>query len=475
MKILYVTGEAAPFSASGGLGDVMGALPGEVKKASPQSQIGVILPLYGSLSPVHRRSLKKITEFTFAYGWRQAYCGVFSAVFHDVTYYFVDNEQYFKRDTLYGQYDDGERFAYFCRAVLEFILRENLVPDVLHANDWQTALSVVYPKTRYKGNPAFARMKTVFTIHNIEYQGKYDLGIMGDIFDIADGDRNVMEYDGCLNLMKAAVVCADRVTTVSPTYAVEIKEPYFAYGLSPVIRMQGDKLSGIINGIDVEAFSSLQTDIPFPFAPSDFVKGKAANKAFLQKTLGLPEKPDVPLIVMVTRLTEGKGIDLLLRVFDEMMSMNIQFALLGTGDKKYETLLDHLAKRYPDKARVLLKFDRGLSKLMYASGDLFLMPSKTEPCGLAQMIACRYGTLPIVHGVGGLSDSIIPYDLPKANGFVLRNFNAHDMLFRIKDALLLYENPAAFRVLCENALKTDFSWSVSAPKYVALYSSLSAR
>ncbi len=467
MKILYVASEAAPYAASGGLGDVMGSLPQEIK-AVTGGEVGVILPLYSSISSAYRERMTLVDTFTLAYGWRKSYCGIYRLTEGGVDWFFVDNEQYFKRDSMYGQHDDGERYAYFCLAVVEFMLRTDYIPDVLHANDWQTALSVIYLKLNHFDNPRLSHIKTVFTIHNIEYQGKYGMDILGDIFNISYENANVMEYDGCINLLKGAIVCADRVTTVSPNYANELRDPYFAYGLSPIIRMFGSKMSGIINGLDVGYFNPEKNDIPYTYSLANIPEGKKENKRHLQRSLGLPET-DAPLLVMITRLTEGKGVDLVLHVFEELLAENIQLVLLGTGDKRYEELFALLASRHPDKARALIKFDRLLSKEMYAAADIFLMPSKTEPCGLAQMIACRYGTVPVVHGVGGLADSIVSYGEEGSNGFVFRHFNAHDMLFRIKDALALYENKEEWEALSLRAAQSDFTWKASADGYLSLY------
>lgn len=469
MKILYVTGEAAPFAASGGLGDVMGSLPAEVKACGQNAEVAVILPLYAQVSKEHRSRMVRVLEGEFSYSWRTSYIGIYRLTEKGVDYYFVDNEQYFKRPTMYGQYDDGERYAYFGHAVIEFMLRTGFIPDVLHANDWQAALSVVYLKTRYRMCEELRGIKTVFTIHNIEYQGRYGMHTLSDIFDIGYEDAAIMEYNGDINLLKGAVVCADRVSTVSPNYAKELSDPYFAYGLEHIIRAESHKMSGIINGLDVEYFNSQKNDIPFPFGKENVREGKARNKAHLQEALGLPVSADTPMIAMITRLTEGKGVDLVLHVFEELLEENVQFVLLGTGDARYEQIFELLCARHGDRARALLKFDRNLSKEIYASADIFLMPSKTEPCGLAQMIACRYGTIPVVHGVGGLADSIVPYGDEGGNGFVFRNFNAHDMLFRIKEALSLYENKQGFDALRQSAMSSDFTWRASAEKYIELY------
>ena len=467
MNILYVASEVAPFAASGGLGDVMGALP-KTLAANTADTISVILPLYASVSAEYREAMTLVDEFSFMYGWRHAYCGIHLLEQDGVRYYFVDNEQYFYRSSLYGQYDDGERFAYFCRAVIEFMLRLPEHFDVLHANDWQSALAVIYLKTRFYDTESLRGIKTVYTIHNIEYQGKYDTYILGDIFDLDERFLPYLEYDGCLNLMKGAIVCADMVSTVSPSYAKELKDPFVAFGLAPIIEANQNKLRGIINGIDTDTFSPKAPDTFYPYGSRDSAKGKLENKRALQRMLGL-EETDAPLAVMITRLTHGKGIDLVLHVFEEMMEAGIQFVLLGTGEESYERIFSDLCGRYPDRARALIKFDRSLSKMMYAAADLFLMPSKSEPCGLAQMIACSYGALPVVRKVGGLGDTIISPDREGANGFVFRNFNAHELLFTVKDACALYENRQAWRTMVKSAMKTDFSWNNSAKKYIEMY------
>ena len=474
MRILYVASEAAPFAASGGLGDVMGALPKSVKRIlGKDSEVGVILPLYSSIKPEYRAKMKKITEFWFHHSWRNAYCGVFLLTEAGVNYYFIDNEYYFKRDSFYGAFDDGERFAYFSHAVIEFILHENKVPQILHANDWQSALSVIYSKLKYADNPMLFGMKTVFTIHNIEYQGKYGEEVMGDLFDLDTKYTSVLEYDGCLNLLKGAMVCADSVTTVSPNYRNELRRDFFAFGLHNVVAMCENKMSGVINGIDTKAFSPSSEDIAFPYTLKTLAEGKNKNKEALQKELSLPVRADVPVIAMVTRLTEGKGVDLVIRVFEEILSLDVQFILLGTGDARYERIFSDISARHGDKARALIKFDRRLSKQIYAAADIFLMPSKSEPCGLAQMIACSYGTVPLVRNVGGLHDSIRPYGEENANGFRFDNFNAHDMLFTLKDALhLYYDAPKEWDVLRRSAMRSDFRWKNSAEEYLKIYAQL---
>ena len=475
MKILYVASEAAPYAASGGLGDVMGALPHSIKKLSEKdTSVSVILPLYRSIPDEYRKKMKKITEFRFYLGWRNAYCGVFEIKAKNVRYIFLDNEYYFYRDQLYGDFDDGERFAYFSRAVIEYIRYTGEIPDVLHANDWQSALTVVYLKTKYRNDPTLSRIKTVFTIHNIEYQGKYDINILSDIFDLDPSYLPYVEYDGCINLLKGAIATADVVSTVSDNYAKELHNPYFSFGLSPMIDMFGDKLHGIVNGIDLSYFNpNKKNDCIIPYSAANAINEKAANKKALQEALGLPIDETIPLISMVTRLTAGKGIDLVLHIFEELIEENVQFVILGTGEENYERIFSILAERHGDKVRAIMKFDRNLSKQIYASSDIFLMPSKSEPCGLAQMIACRYGTIPIVHGVGGLKDTIIPYGQQNANGFVFDHFNAHELLYSVKHALSIKcNNQDDWNKLVKQAMKTDFSWDASAKKNLQLYAKI---
>ncbi len=476
MKILYVTSEAAPFAASGGLGDVMGALPKALEALRPgENEISVVMPLYGQINAKMREKMTFVTSFDFQYSWRQEYCGIFVSEVSGVKYYFIDNERYFKRDGgLYGQYDDGERYAYFSMAVMEFMLRCNMIPDVIHANDWQTAMTVVYLRTKYSSCETLQGVKSIYTIHNIEYQGKFDPYILGNVFGLDEGYKSILEFDGCLNLMKGAIVCADRVNTVSPNYANELRHAFFACGLQNIVNMYSHKFSGVINGIDTEYFSpKTGGDIQFAFTDKKVKEGKAKNKVALQAELGLPQNPDTPMIIMITRLTHAKGIDLVLRIFEELMQEDVQFVLLGTGDEPYERIFSNLAARSSDKARALIKFDRVLSKQMYASADIFLMPSKSEPCGLSQMIACSYGTIPVVRAVGGLYDSIIPYGADNSNGFLFNNFNAHEMLFKIKDALNLYRNNRVeWDQLVARAMHTDFTWKKSAEKYLEIYHSL---
>lgn len=470
MKILYVTSEANPFAASGGLGDVMGALPAAVREEGHEA--AVIMPLYDTVKEVHRVRLEKVIDISFNLAWRETGASIFKIEENGVTYYFVENHRYFSRGRLYGEFDDAERFAFFSKAVIEFMIQSGNVPDILHANDWQTALTVIYLKTEFAHHPALSGIKTVYTIHNIEYQGQYGYQVLGDIFGISGNYMGVLEYDGCVNLMKGAIVVSDYVTTVSPNYANELEYDFFSFGLSPIIKAAKYKIAGVINGIDYNYFSPEKGgDIVKKFTTRTVKSGKAANKKALQEELGLEVRPDVPLLVMITRLTAGKGIDLVLHILEEVLREDVQVVILGTGDKEYEVIFSEMARRH-DNLVALIKFDRVISKKMYASADIFVMPSKSEPCGLAQMIACSYGTVPIVRSVGGLYDSIKPWGTEGGNGFRFDNYNAHELLYSIKNAVSLYREPKEWAKLVLAAKKSDFTWKNSAEKYIKIYNKL---
>ncbi len=472
MKILYVTSEANPFAASGGLGDVLGALPIAIEE-SGRAQAEVIMPLYSSMKEEHRKNLEKVADISFKFSWRTTGASVYKIERGGVTYLFVENHYYFSRSKLYGEFDDAERFAFFSMAVVEFIKQTGRIPDILHANDWQTAMTVVYLKTEYAKYQELSSIRTVYTIHNIEYQGKFDPYILGDVFALDNKYMSVLEYNGCLNLTKGALTVSDFITTVSPNYAYELRHEFFAFGLARVIDKISGKMCGVINGIDYSYFSpSVGDEIFKNYTAKNRKAGKAANKAALQSALSLPQKPNAPLIVMITRLTAGKGIDLVLRIVDELLTDDVQFVVLGTGDVEYESAFEELEKRYPDKVRALIKFDRVISKKMYAAADIFVMPSKSEPCGLAQMIACSYGTVPVVRSVGGLFDSIRAYGEENSNGFRFDNYNAHELLFAIKRATSLYSDSKEWQALTGRAMASDFTWAKSAEKYLQIYENL---
>ena len=436
-KILFVASEARPFIATGGLADVIGSLPQALAK-DPTYDIRVVLPLYSGIKQEMRRKMSFLGNIYVPLSWRNQYCGIFRYKQDAVTYYFLDNEYYFKRNGCYGFYDDGERFAFFSRAVLEILPFVGYYPDVLHCHDWQAALAAIYLKTIYSDRPEYQTIRALFTIHNIEYQGKYSLDILEDLFGISAEYRGLLEYNGCLNLMKGAIECCERFSTVSPTYASEIKTAQYAHGLQEIICNNANKLTGVLNGIDVDSYNPASDNALFAnFTPDDF-SGKAVCKKELQQMLGLPVK-DVPIIAMITRLVSHKGIELVKTVAEDILHEDLQFVLLGTGDKAYENFFRDLGTKYEGKVSANIAFNGDLSRKIYAGADLFLMPSISEPCGLSQMIASRYATVPIVRETGGLFDSIKPYG-NGGNGFTFASSNPYDMLYVIHEALDTYKN-----------------------------------
>lgn len=477
-KILFVGAEAMPFASTGGLGDVLGSLPAALAEAGKGDvDIRVILPLYSAMKPEWREKLKAELVFDVQLSWRRQYCGIHSLVKDGVTYYFVDNEYYFKRDGLYGQYDDGERYAFFCMAVMEFLCRSEWKPDVLHAHDWQAALSIVYLERKYKLVEGMYDIKKVFTIHNIEYQGQYDFSILGDVFALDEEDHGTVEYGDCINLMKAAIECSHKVTTVSPKYAEEIRGSEYSHGLSHILNKYAYKLCGILNGIDYNYYDP-QNDpvIACRYSVSDFAVGKSENKRDLQRKLGLPERDDVPMVALISRLASHKGLDLVANIAQKMLNENIQFVVLGRGEARFEDFFKSLEARYPDKMRALIEYDRDLSKRIYAAADIFLMPSKSEPCGLSQMIASRYGAIPVVRETGGLYDSIKGYwehdGIVEGNGFTFANYNAEELLDRVNAAVALWNDQTKRKNLIERVMTVDFSWASSAKQYLGMYESL---
>jgi starch synthase len=469
MKVLFAASEAMPFIKSGGLGDVAGALPKALQKLGVD--IRVIIPFYSNIPEHFKQEAKLLLVTSIPLGWRNQYCGIFQTTQDGVTYYLLDNESYFKRDGNYGEFDDGERFAFFSRACLEVVKYIDFVPDIIHCNDWHTGLIPVFLKVFYKDTELYRNIKTVFTIHNIEYQGVYGFETFFDVFGMNETDAHLLEYKHNINIMKGAIQTADKVTTVSKTYAQEIKDPYFASGLEHILQDNAYKLTGIVNGIDTDLFNP-QTDKALfePFDATNLNK-KALNKKGLQHLFNLPEEEEVPVIAMITRLTGHKGIDLVSSVIEEILSKNVQLVILGKGDFEYETLFSHLEKKYPTKLKAAITFSSDLASKIYAGADLFLMPSKSEPCGLAQMIAMRYGTIPIVRETGGLKDTIIPFNpLSKAgNGFTFLTYNAYDMLDAINRALELYTDKETWDTIVQNAFASDSSWQSSAEEYLKIY------
>ncbi len=467
MKVLYASSEAYPFAMSGGLADVAGALP----KALRKRFIGcrVVMPLYSSISDELRQKMTFICSITVPVAWRRQYCGIFEAHIDGVIYYLIDNQYYFKRDGLYGHFDDAERFAFFSRAVLEIIPYIGFTPDVIHCNDWQTALVPLYLNSFYKFDELYKDIKTVFTIHNIQYQGKYGYELTEDVIGLPKGCESLLEYDNCLNFMKGAIQCSDKVTTVSPTYAREILDPYYSHGLDNILKEFTYKLTGIVNGIDTDVYNPETDKLIYKNYSVEDISGKAYNKAQLQKELGLPERADTPIIGIVTRLVKHKGIDLVKCVFEDLLKADLQFAILGSGEWEFEIFFHEMAAKYPDKVGLKLGFNPQLAHRIYAGADIFLMPSQSEPCGLAQMVALRYGTIPIVRQTGGLNDTISDSGDNMGNGFTFSSYNAHDMLETIWRSIAGYADKDGWSVLRERAMRCDNSWGTSANAYIRLY------
>ena len=471
-KILFVASEAVPFIKTGGLADVMGALPKEL--AAKGMDVRLVIPKYSLIKDEAKQQMKQVTTGIVNLAWRQLYYGVDEIDMDGVKVYFIDNEWYFKRDRLYGYADDDERFAYFCRAVLTMLPRIGFQPDIIHGNDWHTGMLGVFLKEDFYHDDFYKNMKFVYTIHNLKYQGIYPASIMQDIIGLPQYlfDNGNLECDDCVNYMKSGMVYADYITTVSPTYAQEITYPYFGERLDGYIRSSQDKVVGIINGLDEDAYNP-ETDpyIAQTYTSKDARAGKRVNKDALRKELGLRIKRGVPMVAMVSRLVEDKGMDLVTRIMDELVEDDVQLVIVGTGDWQYEEAFRDLARRYPTKVSANIMFNEGLAHRVYAAADIFLMPSRYEPCGLSQLIALRYGAVPVVRETGGLRDTVVPFDKYKnqGNGLTFPNFNAHELLFTAKTALGYYEDTALWDHIVKNAMESDYSWKRSAQAYADLY------
>ncbi len=468
-KVIYLGSEAAPFIATGGLADVLGSLPKAIAK-NGNFDVSVILPLYGSISQEFKSQFKFLMNFNVSVGWRWQYCGVFYYEYEGVKFYFIDNEYYFRREgNIYGFYDDGERFAFFSRACLDAIARLDIYPDVLHCNDWQTAASIIYLKGMYYGDEKFRRIKTIFTIHNIEYQGVFGLDTYADLFGFTESIRNFIEYSGCVNLMKGAIEMTDVVSTVSPTYANQIKDAYYAHGLENIINRNANKLCGILNGIDIDYYNPETDKYLFKNYSASDMSGKAVCKAELQKMLELPIRDDVPIIAIISRLVAHKGLDLVRATIESLLSQDVQVVILGKGEVAYENFFSHMSYCYKGKCVTLIAYNQDMARKIYSGADIFLMPSKSEPCGLSQMIAARYGTVSVVRETGGLNDSIKAYTGSEGNGFTFHDYNAHDMLYVINEAVRTFKDKKAWEDVRSRAMNSDFSWKVQAGEYEKLY------
>ncbi len=477
MNILFAASEVAPFIKTGGLADVAGSLPVALSRAG--HSVKVILPLYESIGEKWRNEMTFLCHFEVTLAWRKVYCGIFTLERDGVTYLFVDNQYYFKRFQIYGHFDDCERFAYFSRAVIEVSdYLDGWNPQIIHCNDWQTALVPIYLLEDKYNRPSLAGAKSVFTIHNIEYQGRYSAKVLEDVTGLRKSyfNEGMLAFHEDVNLVKGAVMASNYLTTVSPTYANELSYPFYAHGLSGVISQQQWKMRGILNGIDTDLYNAQNPDgIAATFTPRALVKGKNACKAALQEAVGLEVNPNVPIIACVSRLVGHKGFNLVTDVIHDIMGLDVQMVVLGTGEWSYEEAFRQAAASYPGRFSAQLAYSAPLSTAIYAGADLFLMPSVSEPCGLSQMIAMRYGTLPIVRETGGLRDSVQPYraDLGTGCGFTFADVNAQDMLHVIREAVDLYaNNKKAFRALQKTAMTTDFSWTRSAADYISIYEML---
>ncbi|MBW4080465.1 glycogen synthase GlgA [Paenibacillus sp. S150] len=469
MKVLFAAAEAHPFVKTGGLADVIGALPKALKGAGVD--VRVILPKYKGIPEKFVSQMEHVAVLTVPIGWRNQYCGIERIVYDGIPVYFIDNEYYFGRDGIYGYMDDGERFAFFNRAVLECLETIGFQPDVLHCHDWHAAVIPLLLQGHYRHNPFYSNIRTVFTIHNLLYQGVFPYSVLGELLGLNDSYFPGVEYYGNVNFMKGGIVYSDHITTVSPTYSEEIRTAYYGYGLEGLLSSRADSLSGIVNGIDTKLYNPASDPQIYTRYRSNLAK-KAENKLALQQELSLPVAPYIPMVAMVTRLVDSKGLDLLTRVLDELLYYDdIQFVLLGTGDEVYERWFREAQWRYPTKLSSQILFNDGLSRKIYAASDLFLMPSKFEPCGIGQLLALRYGSIPVVRETGGLNDTVHAYneETGEGNGFTFKDYNAHDMMYTLRRAVSFYHKPEHWKKISKNAFAGDYSWNVSAQQYIDIY------
>lgn len=477
MKVAFVASEASPFAKTGGLGDVIGALPKALSKEGVE--VSVFLPKYGDIPKHFLDQMEAVEKIEMDLTWRRKYVGVESLFYEGIQYYFIDNEFYFKRWGLYGYGDDGERFIYFSKAVLEAIKVMGKSFDILHAHDWQAAAIPLFLKNVYKDAPCFQKTKTLFTIHNLKYQGVFGTEILGDLLGLGPEHLHEygLEFHGRVNLMKSALILSNALTTVSPNYSEEIKTGFFGEGLEGVLEEQNEKLRGIVNGIDVEKHNPKTDGEIFKKYDVDHLEEKVQNKEYLQRKLDLPVDASIPVIGLISRFVEQKGIDLIQRIIYEVLQGKVQFIVLGSGEKKYEDFFNRLAYDFPDKVTVYIGFEETLAREIYAGSDFFLMPSLFEPCGLGQLIAMHYGTIPIVRETGGLRDTVIPYNqyTGEGHGFSFTHYNAHDLLFTIKRAISIYPKEKIISGLRKNAMNVDVSWRKSARDYRSLYEELIQR
>lgn len=473
MKILFAASEAAPFIKSGGLGDVAQALPAELSK-SKDVEVSVFIPYYKNIKDNPDIKVEFIKSFGVKIAWRTEHVGIFKVTSKNkkLKYYLIDNEYYFYRDGIYGHYDDGERFTYFSLAILEAMRQLDYFPDIIHCNDWQTALIPILKKALYDG--IYDNARTVFTIHNIEYQGKMPNGFLSDVIGVDEYWRGTLTYDNCINFMKSAIVMADKITTVSRTYAHEIRHAYFAHGLQDILKENGYKLEGIVNGINTDLYNPQNDTTIFENFSAKDISGKARNKEELQKMLGLPVNPDIPIVAMISRLVSHKGLDLVEYIMGELMQRNLQFIVIGTGDARFEDMFNFNAYIHNNKMSANITFNAALANKVYAGADIFLMPSKSEPCGLSQLIAMRYGTVPVVRETGGLFDTVPPLNVEtlEGRGFTFKGYNAHDMLGAIDRCVEFFHNKEKWNTHIKNLIEYNSSWKESVKEYLRIYNEI---
>lgn len=474
MKVLFAAAEAAPFAKNGGLGDVIGSLPKELRKQGIDAR--VIMPKYSTIGDAYCENMELAAKLTVSVGWRRQYCGILESIYDDVPFYFVDNEYYFARPMLYGYYDEAERYAFFSRAILDCLPELDFCPDVLQLNDWHTGMVAALLTAQYQDKPAYHQLRTLFTIHNLAYQGIFPHDILENLFGLDDAlfTPEGLEFYGQVNFLKAGLIYADMVNTVSESYAKEVCNPDFGEHLDRVLTARTNKLHGIINGIDYDIYNPMRDKAVFVNYHRRALKKRLQNKVRLQNLLGLPEAEHKPLLAIVSRLVASKGFDLIADIAGELLAQDVQLVVLGTGERRYEEMFRGLSQKYSDKVVVRIAFDDSLARKIYAGSDIFLMPSQFEPCGVGQLIAMRYGAVPVVRETGGLKDTVTPYDSQQDNGsgFTFSNYNAQEFLAAINRALTLYEQPKQWMALVERVMKQDFSWKQSAKLYSALYNIL---
>jgi starch synthase len=477
VKVLFTVSECVPFIKSGGLADVAGSLPKEL--ISLGTDVRIMLPKYGEISQSYKSKMKKIKEFTLAVGWRNQYCGIEELKLDGITFYFIDNEYYFNRESLYGYYDDGERFAFFNKAVLESFSRLDYYPDVIHCHDWHTAMIPFLLRVQYYQRERYGFIRTVFTIHNLQFQGIFPKEVMTDLLGLEERyfHPDQLEFYGNINFMKGGLLAADKITTVSPTYRREIQTAYYGEKLDGLLKLRDEDLVGIVNGIDEELYNPVKdSTLSYPYGIAN-LENKRKCKMEIRRHFGLDDESEKPLMVMITRLTTQKGLDLVNCVLDEILKDEIQMVVLGTGDWEFEQFFQRKSAEFPDKLKVHIGFDEVLAHRLYAGADLFLMPSLFEPCGLGQLIAMKYGAIPIVRETGGLNDTVQAFNelTGEGNGFSFQNFNAHDMLYTIRRAVWFYHQKEVWEKVTVAAMSRDYSWAQSAFKYNQLYAELITR